>query len=384
MLKRARHAASRPTSYRAVAALAAPATSGSASGSPAGSVTGPKGQGVGRTETPAPATGPTRVTVSPSGVLLRRVFACFRDWVGVDSTLRGRWFSRQYLAAPTRSSDDPRCTFVGSRLWVRLCRLGVCLMSSTLLGRARLGCRRYRGWLSVVVSVLVVGATLAASPTPVAVASPAVTAGPSTPANRPGPAGAPAVPEKAVALPAPPAKPSPTVPGPRCVDHSLLVQAGIPGLSPAGTGKSVCGPDKSARDPHADAVLARPKVGSGRTSLAAALPVSGEYPAPDWVQQSPPTQPVATWDSTMVYDSARGVTLLFGGSYVAGGNYYQTNQTWSWNGSTWSLLSPATSPPARAGAFMAFDSVTNTVVLFGGRDAVWNPLNDTWIWNGST
>ena len=41
--------------------------------------------------------------------------------------------------------------------------------------------------------------------------------------------------------------------------------------------------------------------------------------------------------------------------------------TWTWDGTTWTQQHPATSPPARDEASMAYDAATGTVVLFGGN-----------------
>ena len=62
-----------------------------------------------------------------------------------------------------------------------------------------------------------------------------------------------------------------------------------------------------------------------------------------------------------------------------------TRQTWAWNGTTWTQLTPATAPPARANAAMTDNSATGNVVLFGGRSARHaTNLNDTWAYNGTT
>ncbi|MCK9619125.1 MAG: kelch motif-containing protein [Methylobacter sp.] len=63
----------------------------------------------------------------------------------------------------------------------------------------------------------------------------------------------------------------------------------------------------------------------------------------------------------MVYDSARQVTLLFGG-IIAGGF---KGDTWQWDGQDWTQLSDL-GPSARFGHAMAFDSIRNWTVLFGG------------------
>ena len=82
----------------------------------------------------------------------------------------------------------------------------------------------------------------------------------------------------------------------------------------------------------------------------------------------------------MVYDEARERVVLFGGvvstSVIA--------DTWEWDGSTWSLRQPVSSPPARQKHAMAYDSVRKRVVLFGGTTFDSGlAFGDTWEWDGS-
>jgi hypothetical protein len=100
---------------------------------------------------------------------------------------------------------------------------------------------------------------------------------------------------------------------------------------------------------------------------------------PSWTQLSPATSPVARAGGAMAYDAASGQLLLFGGGNGSG----LLGDTWTWNGVTWTQLTPATSPSARAGATMAYDSAMGQVVLFGGGTGSSN-FNDTWAWNGAT
>ncbi len=83
------------------------------------------------------------------------------------------------------------------------------------------------------------------------------------------------------------------------------------------------------------------------------------------------TGPIPQSDPAMAFDSARGVTVLFG---VDG-------QTWEWDGNNW-VLRDTTGPPARYGAAMAYDSNRRVCVLHGGirRRSV---LGDTWEWDGT-
>ncbi len=103
--------------------------------------------------------------------------------------------------------------------------------------------------------------------------------------------------------------------------------------------------------------------------------------ASSWVQLSPATSPPVLQDS-MAYDSGTGQIVLVGCTSCVGGSLMET---WTWNGSTWTQQDPATSPPARVGASMAYDASTGQLVLFGGL--TYPPgqqlLNDTWTWSGT-
>lgn len=47
---------------------------------------------------------------------------------------------------------------------------------------------------------------------------------------------------------------------------------------------------------------------------------------------------------------------------------------------TWTKQHPATSPPARAGAAMAYDAASGAAVLFGGGGGTTGIFDDTWTW----
>jgi hypothetical protein len=82
----------------------------------------------------------------------------------------------------------------------------------------------------------------------------------------------------------------------------------------------------------------------------------------------------------MAYDTARGVTVLFGG-YDGISN---RGETWEWNGSKWTLRATDGPSPRREHA-MAYDSVRGMAVLFGGRRGTWgdqDKFGDTWEWDG--
>jgi len=80
----------------------------------------------------------------------------------------------------------------------------------------------------------------------------------------------------------------------------------------------------------------------------------------------------------MTYDPASGKVIMFGGD---NGTTY-LNDTWSFDGTTWTQIDTQPAPPARAAAQMTYDSVTQKVVLFGGFNGTY--LGDTWLWDGTT
>ena len=127
-----------------------------------------------------------------------------------------------------------------------------------------------------------------------------------------------------------------------------------------------------------------------------------------------PSQTMWTWDGTnwsqltatggpsprvgasMVYDSALGEVLLFGGVAVTGytpatatkGEAYTMggplNDLWAWSGGGWRQLHPATSPPARFYAQMAYDAASGQVLLFGGAVNTIADIADTWVYDPAT
>ena len=158
--------------------------------------------------------------------------------------------------------------------------------------------------------------------------------------------------------------------------------------------------------------------------------LAGAQTAPNWTQLSPKNSPPGRQNFGMVYDSAHGQAVLFGGADASfnslgdtwvfdGTNWSQVSQfggpparylygmaydaqhsqtvvfggigpgdtdlndTWLWDGSNWSQRTPATNPSTRDSHAMAYDSLHNLVVLFGGYSPDSGDLNDTWLWNGS-
>ena len=117
----------------------------------------------------------------------------------------------------------------------------------------------------------------------------------------------------------------------------------------------------------------------GVFGLPGPVALAGSSPVLTWTKQNPASSPPALADASMAYDAATGTAVLFGSTG------HQPRQTWTWDGSTWTRQSPATSPLPQADASMAYDAATGTVVLFGGYvyNGQFHTLGDTWTWDGS-
>lgn len=115
---------------------------------------------------------------------------------------------------------------------------------------------------------------------------------------------------------------------------------------------------------------------------ATGLAETWELSASGWTQLTPLTSPPARYGHDMAYDPVRQRVILFGG-FPTGGT--RLGDTWEWDGTTWVQRTPMSSPSARSGHRMAWDPVRNVIVLFGGRiDGTGSFYqSDTWTWNGS-
>jgi hypothetical protein len=113
-----------------------------------------------------------------------------------------------------------------------------------------------------------------------------------------------------------------------------------------------------------------------------------EWDGEDWEQKFPENSPSARRDGLMVYDEYRDVTVLFGGVYTAGDQEeFFLNDVWEWDGENWTNIEAAYAPQARASGVIYFDPELNEVIIHGGNLMnEWSEYDfpeDTWAWNGS-
>lgn len=109
-----------------------------------------------------------------------------------------------------------------------------------------------------------------------------------------------------------------------------------------------------------------------------------------WSQVQDQSTPPARNTTHLVYDASTECVLLFGGIGIDG---TPLNDTWLWNGATWTEQHPADFPPPVGGAAIAYTAAHQQVILFGGiagfdgvsgSNRVGTFSNETWIWNGTS
>ncbi len=110
----------------------------------------------------------------------------------------------------------------------------------------------------------------------------------------------------------------------------------------------------------------------------------------DWTNPTVVTSPPARGEAAMAYDPKRHEVVLFGGGASAGDAGISFDDTWVWDGTTWTQRLPEPRPAARRGAVLAWDPSSEQLVLFGGRTFLTTgtatsevKLSDTWTWDGT-
>ncbi|MHA2143124.1 MAG: Kelch repeat-containing protein [Candidatus Thorarchaeota archaeon] len=111
-----------------------------------------------------------------------------------------------------------------------------------------------------------------------------------------------------------------------------------------------------------------------------------DYNSDEYAKLHPSVSPPGRAEPGLTYDSVRDQVILFGGEDNLD-TPQQHNDTWIFDvdTNTWAEVFPTIAPSPRRGHFLAFDSESDRVILFGGRQGVSGPTdNDTWAYNPGT
>jgi hypothetical protein len=99
-----------------------------------------------------------------------------------------------------------------------------------------------------------------------------------------------------------------------------------------------------------------------------------------WTNMMPSTSPPARANHMMAYDSVDDVAVMFGGW---NGPYLGDTWIYSFRNNTWINKSPQVSPSPRERAGMVYATRHDLIILFGGFEGS-KMLNETWVYNVKT
>lgn len=124
----------------------------------------------------------------------------------------------------------------------------------------------------------------------------------------------------------------------------------------------------------------------GISTGGVATQATTEWNGTGWTALTTGTTPPVRANATMVYDVNDGYDLLFGG-YLTTGAHYRSD-TYTFKNDVWTALSPGTSPSARSGYSMAYVPTVSGhggyALLFGGNPANGKFVHDTWEFSAGT
>lgn len=99
-----------------------------------------------------------------------------------------------------------------------------------------------------------------------------------------------------------------------------------------------------------------------------------------WHLESPATVPPARWKAAIAYDEVRREVVMYGGC----GNAGALADTWVWRAGDWVLKDSASPPGPRCEGAMAFDAKRGNIVLVAGNSDPSTFATTTWTWDGET
>jgi hypothetical protein len=105
-----------------------------------------------------------------------------------------------------------------------------------------------------------------------------------------------------------------------------------------------------------------------------------------WGQVVPTAAPAGRGGHGMTLDPTTGNVLVFGGDTL-GFPVGASSETWSYDGTTWTLLAPAQSPPASVGVELVHDPVRGVFVTYGSVNTSFfggASADRTWEFDGTT
>ena len=114
-------------------------------------------------------------------------------------------------------------------------------------------------------------------------------------------------------------------------------------------------------------------------------PATWSWRAGAWTKLDGTNTPAVMGGAVAAFPPKQQV-IMFGGCCGVSGRYLTAKAgMWTWDGTSWTELHPAHTPPARWGQVMAYDPAISRTVMYGGltMEPDHAALNDMWAWDGS-
>jgi parallel beta-helix repeat protein len=132
---------------------------------------------------------------------------------------------------------------------------------------------------------------------------------------------------------------------------------------------------------HLDATTVAPseRLGNAESTSNTVVKIMSASPPGEWTEMHPASAPSPRTVNWMAYDSVSDKVILFGGRISYYGCY---NETWAYDfdTDTWTNMTQPVAPSSRFAHAMAYDSQSNRVILFGGSNQL-EQFSDTWAFN---
>ena len=103
-----------------------------------------------------------------------------------------------------------------------------------------------------------------------------------------------------------------------------------------------------------------------------------DYSTNTWEEMSPATSPHARYGASYIYDTVNESMIIFGGN---SNGYFSDTWSYTYDTDTWTNLDPTAHPQALKWSSSVYDSTNQKMILFGGDDTLFQSVNDTWVYD---
>ncbi len=105
-----------------------------------------------------------------------------------------------------------------------------------------------------------------------------------------------------------------------------------------------------------------------------------DYNTNTWEEMNPSESPHARYGASCIYDSVSESMIIYGGN---SDGYFSDTWRYDYVTDTWTELEPAIHPQALKWSVMTYDTVNQKAILFGGDGLLGRAQNETWTFDPS-